>query len=194
MPRFELVTGPTLEPVTLAEAKNHLRYVDNDEDPLINALITSARLTVESQTARQLVTATWKLHLDFFPAGDIEIRKPPVASISSITYFDTQGDQQTWDASKYETDLVSEPARIRPAHNETYPSTRWHKLNAVTIEFVAGKAVDDVDQRAKQAILLLVAHAFENREAVSGRVMHDVPFAAACLIDSLRWTHYAGIF
>lgn len=192
--RFELDTAPTGEPVTLVEAKAHLRESSSDEDALITNLIKAARKRIEDETARQFVTATWKMHLDGFPSGDIQIRKCPVVSVSSITYYDTNGDQQTWASSNYETDLVNEPARIRPAYNVVYPSTRSHKLNAVTVTFVAGQSVASVDQRAKQAILVLLSHWWWNREAVSELGMHEVPMAAHYLIDSLKWTDYAGAF
>lgn len=194
MYRFELVTAPASEPVTRAEAKTHLRESSTDEDDLIDGLIVAARKLVEAQTSRQLVTATWRLHLDCFPAGDIQIRKSPIASISSITYYDTNGDSQTWASSNYETDLVSEPARIRPAYNVSYPSTRSGKPNAVTVQFVAGVAQGSVDQRAKQAILLLLSHWYENREAVVMGSFSELPMAAQSLINSLRWTAYAGVF
>lgn len=192
--RFELVTAPAQEPVSLSEAKTHLRYDDSDEDSLILRLIENGRRLIESYTSRQLVTATWKMHMDCFPRGDIQIRKCPVASVSSITYSDTNGSSQTWSSSNYQTDLVSYPARIRPEYNVVYPSTRLGKFNAVTVQFVAGEAVSAVPKQAKQAILIYVGHLFEHRELVGNAAFYELPFAFQALVDSLKWTDYAGAF
>lgn len=194
MSAFELVTPPAQEPVTLSELKEFLRYYDSDEDGLILDLGKTARLLFESHTDRQLVTATWKLHLDRFPAGDIQIRKVPVASVSSLTYYDTNGTSQTWDSDEYETDLVSFPAILRTAYGYSYPSTRSGKLNAVTIQFVAGQSVANVDRRAKSAILILTKHLFDNRDLVTPQSLTETPMAFQALVNSMKWTAYAGAF
>lgn len=194
MYRFELVTAPTQEPVSLQEVKDFLRYYDSDEDGLILDLARSARLLVESHTQRQLVTATWKLHLDRFPAGDIQIRKIPVTSVSSITYYDTNGTSQTWDSDEYETDMLTYPALVRAGYGYYFPSTRSGKLNAVTIQFVAGSSVSAVDRRAKTAILLLTKHLFDNRDLVTPETLTETPMAFQALVNSLKWTAYAGAF
>lgn len=182
---FELVTAPTQEPVSLSEVKDFLRYYDSDEDGLILSRMEAARLMIESRTQRQLVTATWKLHLPYFPMRDIEIRKVPVASITSISYYDINGVSQTWDSAEYESDLISFPAVIRTGYGYSFPSTRSDKLNAVSIQFVAGSTVANVDRRAKHAILFWVRWLFDNNEQ-DKRVAED-------FIDSLKWTAYAGV-
>ena len=63
-----LVTGPSVEPISLAEAKLHLRVDITDDDTLITGLIISARQRAETITRRSLCTQTWKLVLDQFPA------------------------------------------------------------------------------------------------------------------------------
>lgn len=188
--RFELVTSAASEPVTLAEAKSHLRVEHSDDDVLIASLVSTARELVESHTARQLVTADWKLHLDRFPHGDIEIRKCPVASVTSVTYYDENNTQQTWSTSLYQVDTVNEPARIRCEYNVTYPSTRSGKLNAVTVNFTAGQAVASVSDKAKHAILLLVSHWYENTEAAGPRNLYQAPLAVHSLVNAMKWTDY----
>lgn len=51
--------APAEEPVTLAEAKAHLRVSGTDEDAYIDALVKAARGRAESLTRRQLITATY---------------------------------------------------------------------------------------------------------------------------------------
>ena len=64
-----LVTAPASEPVSLTEAKAHLRLDSADDDSLITALIRSARETAEAHMRRALVSQTWRLSLDRFPAA-----------------------------------------------------------------------------------------------------------------------------
>lgn len=70
-----LVSGPASEPVTLAEAKLHLRVETGmtDDDTLISALIVAARQVAETITRRALITQTWRLVLDQFPAPGINV-------------------------------------------------------------------------------------------------------------------------
>jgi hypothetical protein len=62
-----LITPPASEPVTLAEAKAHLRLEIGDDDALVAGLVTAARQHVEDLIAQSLVTQTWQLTLDKFP-------------------------------------------------------------------------------------------------------------------------------
>ncbi len=68
-----LVTAPIEEPVSLAEAKLHLRVDYSNDDLLIAALITAARQHAENDTRRALVTQTWRQVLDQFPAPGVNI-------------------------------------------------------------------------------------------------------------------------
>lgn len=65
---LSLVTPPALEPVTLADAKLHLRESDTGQDTLITALITAARKAIEEKCRRSLITQTWMATLDQFPS------------------------------------------------------------------------------------------------------------------------------
>ena len=86
-----LIAAPILEPMTLAEAKLHLRVDGTDEDDLITALIVAARRRAEHLLTRALITQTWELTLDEFPAADIQLPKPGVLSIVSVKYLDSAG-------------------------------------------------------------------------------------------------------
>src|SRR3954453_3955872 len=104
------VTAPSTEPISTADAQLQCRVDASDEDALIDALVKAAREHVETFTHRALITQTWDLKLDAFPCtGEIWLPKPPVASVTSITYLDTTGVSQTWASSNYRTDLPSGP-------------------------------------------------------------------------------------
>jgi len=96
--KVSIVTQPTEEPLTLDEAKQHLRVDIEDDDSLILSLIKVAREYAETVTGRKLITQTWKYYLDDWPTDKdyIEIPFPPLQSISSITYTDYNGVVNTW--------------------------------------------------------------------------------------------------
>ena len=146
-------SAPATEPVTLAEAKAHLGVTISDDDARIQALIKAAREWVESTTGRALITQTWVAKLDTFPAGDIlKLPKPPIQSITSVGYVDTNGDDQTF--TGYTLDSIGE--RIFLKYGEDWPTTQDTE-NAVTITYVTGYgAAAGVPESIKQAIKLQV--------------------------------------
>lgn len=130
---------PGAEPISLAEAKDHLRLEGYaDEDTLVGGIRSAARAYVETFTTRQVVTASWQLTLDWFPSV-IELPHPPLQTVTSITYVDTAGDTQTLATSVYTVDNTGLIGRIYPAYNQSWPSTR-SQPNAVTVTYVAGYA------------------------------------------------------
>lgn len=184
--RMVRTVAPVTEPVHLDEVRDHLRVDITDDDTLIEALITAAREYVEQASRRALVTQTWRYNLDQFPAADeIELPRPPLKSVTSITYRDSDGTTHTLASSVYEVDTDSQPGRVRLAYGEDWPSDTLAETNPVRITFVAGYGdADDVPKRWKQAILLLVGHWYENREAVMvGSIPREIPFAVESLIN-----------
>ena len=190
---LSLVTAPTVEPLHLDEVKNHLK-VDADltaDDALIQGLIVAAREWAERYTRRALITQTWDLVLDGFPAV-IWVSKAPLQSITSITYTDSDGDSQTLSSSLYTVETPAGPTaqkgRIVPAYNEVWPTVRSH-INVVTVRFVAGygDTWNDVPQSIRQAMLLVIGEVYERREqAIVGTIINKVPMAAEVLAGPYR--------
>ncbi len=173
---LKLITASTVEPVTLIEAKTHCRVDGTDEDTLIAGLIVAAREYVEGYQNRALIAQTWELVLDAWPAGNaIEIPKPPLQSITSIKYKNSDGTESTWEATNYIVDTDSYLGKVVLADGAAWPSDELHPAGAIRIRFVAGYPPEgegeDIDyranvpQRVKQATLLLIGHWYENREA-----------------------------
>lgn len=170
---LSLVTAPTVEPLTLTEAKLQCRAPLDvpDEDALISDLIRTAREYVETATHRALLTQTWDWKLDAFPADGCAMALPManVTAVSSITYTATDGTSTAY--TTFATDLPVGPkaarGRILPNYSTYYPLTR-DVMNAVTVRFVAGygSSAATVPNGIKQAMKLLVGHWYYSREAV----------------------------
>lgn len=181
---LKINTQPTTEPVSLDEAKLHLRVDSTDEDVLIQSYIKAARIYAEKFQNRAFVTQTWDLWLDAFPSKDyLEIPLPPLQSITSIKYYDTANTEATMTASDYFVDVKSDPGRVCLAYGKTWPSTTLRDYNGVDITFVTGYGVAElVPENVKSAIKLLVGHFYEHREAMTDKSLSEVPMAVESLL------------
>ena len=182
---LKLITAPATEPVTLAEAKVHLRCGD-DEDALLGVLIQAAREHAEHQLGRALITQTWERVIDDFPAAEIELGMPPVASITQITYIDEAGDEQTLSNTLYTLDADTPPGWALPAEDADWPDT-LDTANAVRVRYTAGygAAATDVPQALRMWIALHAAAAYQAREAFNEKPLSINP-ALDGLIDPYR--------
>jgi uncharacterized phiE125 gp8 family phage protein len=184
-----LKTSPTSEPVTTAEAKTQCRVEVSDDDVFIDTLIAAARQFVENFTNRALITQAWYLKLDGFPcAGPIWLPRPPTASVTSVSYVDSAGGTATWAATTgYQLTQPAGPtasyARLRPAYGTVYPTVQYQP-ESVTVDYTCGYGgASSVPAAIKQAMLLLVAHWYANREAVTAKTaVHSVPMAFESLL------------
>jgi uncharacterized phiE125 gp8 family phage protein len=211
----QLITPPAVEPVTLPMAKLHLRVDFDDEDALIEGLISAAREYCEQVIQRAIYNQTYVLSLDQFNYGDwrstipmdrrnplrfsalwasmaLRLPMPRLVSVTSITYLDTTGTQQTLDPASYNVDNSSEPARITPAINLIWPTTDYYIPGSVKVTYVAGSYGDGVEidtcpASLRAAILLLVGAWYQNREAVSSLTMKTVPMAVDSLLNAYRF-------
>lgn len=182
---LQLITAPAAEPVTLAEAKLHLRVDTADEDALIGSLIAAARQRAEHELRRSLVTQTWERVLDAFPGAEIELGMGPVQSVTSILYADAAGITQTLASSAYVLDNVREPGWVLPAAGLAWPETAA-TVNAVRVRYVAGYGnAATVPSGIKQWMLLQIGAMYENRESVAMGSVTPMPFVSG-LLDPWR--------
>lgn len=180
--RSELTAAPATEPVALGDAKLHLRVSGSDEDDAITLAIERARTEAEDRLGRALITQTWTLYLDAFPDnGEICLPRPPVQSVSSVKYVDTDGTLQTWSSSNYVVDTSGERQRLYLAYEAFWPSIRAER-NAVRIEYVTGYgAASDVPAPFRAWMLLRIGDHYEHRETtVTGTIATKLQF-----VDSL---------
>lgn len=192
-----IITPPAEEPITVSEAKlsPSLRVDTATDDTAIGTLITAARKLAENYSLHALVTQTIELVLDGFPDGGIKVPMPPLQSVTSIKYIDTDGTEQTLAASLYAVDTDSIPGMIVPAYDETiWPSTR-DEINAVRVRYVAGfGGAAFVPEDIKAWIKIMVGTMYDNPQAVVvGQTVQSVPrnFIDALLDDYRAKAHVA---
>jgi uncharacterized phiE125 gp8 family phage protein len=180
-----LTAPPQAEPVSLAEAKAHLRITHNDEDALLGALIASARRVAEARTGLCFLAQGWTLFRDRWPEdGVIAIPLAPVAAVEELAVFSEDDEKAVIEASHYVVDFVSRPARLllRGSRQWQEPGRR---LNGIAIKLQAGfgPSAESVPQPLRQAVLILVAHYYAHRgdEAPPG-----LPTSAEALLTLFR--------
>ena len=159
-----LLAGPAGEPVSLAEAKALLKVDDTAEDGLITTLIGAARLHVEGTTGRALLAQSWRVVLDDWPPGGmVKLPVAPLMSVTSINAIDDNGASHEIALAQF----LSEPDRlIVPRVVVGMPVLQ--ERQGLEIDYVAGFGTEpeDVPADLRQALLGLVAHWFEHRDAV----------------------------
>lgn len=163
------ISGPQVEPVTVAEAKKHLRLTLNDDDHVIANAITSARQAVERDTGKSLITQTWRLKLDMWPKYGITLLHGPVQSVTSITYVNDAGSVTTWNTSEYDVLSDGIPGHIQPAWNYDWPEVRGD-YKGITVTYVTGygDTGSSVPYELRTAMLLRVEMFYdgENQQLV----------------------------
>ncbi len=184
-----VVVEPIEEPVTLAEAKKHLRVDHDDDDTLIMDRIVTARRSCEIEARRAFVTQTLEMSLEEWPGDeDIDLPWPPLQSVTSIKYIDIDGVTHTFDAANYVVYTNVEPGEVYLKWNAVWPSAQLQPGPSIAIRYVAGYGLATaVPALYKAAILLLVGHLYENREAVVvGTIATQLPMAVADLLNKER--------
>lgn len=181
--------SPDNEPLTLAEIKTHCRVDDTDDDDYLFGLIIAARRYAEEYTRRAFIRQTWRMKLQTFD-NVIEIPKPPLLSIDSFTYLDTNGNDQAVAASIYYVDTDSIPGAIRLSYGQAWPEHR-RQQDAITITYQAGygDVPSDVPAELRHGVKLLVAHWYEQREESvigSGLNVHHIPLGLKSLLGMHR--------
>lgn len=170
-----LITGPTVEPVTLAEVKANLR-IDADitaDDALLTSLIPAARQQAEHRTGRRFGVQTWLRAYDAFPSWSSMLPDPPVSEIVNIKYDDIAGTEQTLDPADYRLRPHSEPAVVLPI--KSWPAT-LAEPGAVRITYRCGLDATDARWASLRAwMLLAIGTWYHNREAGGAVQTHELP-------------------
>lgn len=192
--------GPLVEPVTLAEAKAHLRVDTSDDDAYIGTLITAAREWCEQYLDRTLVHTQWVMRFDRFPVdstADIELPRPPVVSSGTATsvtvaYTLEDGTTATYSTSLFRVDRASTPGAVKTNYAQTWPPHRQDD-NSVSVTWWAGygSSGTSVPAAIRHAMLMLIGFWYENRSTVLiGSISKQLEFAVESLLSSQKWGSY----
>lgn len=180
--QFQRLAGPGSEPVTLAEAKAHLRVDLGDDDAMIARLIAAAREWVEAASGRALMTQSWRMTLDAWPGGEtIPLVRPPVQAVAAVRVFDAAGAATLWASANYAMAFGAEPQRlVRVASSWPAPG---RARAGIEIDVTCGYgAAADVPASLRQAVLLKLAQLYERRGEDKG----ESPDAAWTLVAPFR--------
>lgn len=189
---LQVVSAPDYEPVTRAQAKRWLRIDDDitQHDAVIDMLITSMREHAENLTQRAFVSRQLRHTLPDWPwdreyGVKIELPYPPLITVDSFTYIDTDGVEQTLAADQYAVHDEYEPAFIIPAWEVTWPTIR-RVPNAIQILYTAGYAPGSPpDEAAHQEVLpaklkhwmeaKIATHNEFREQIVTGTIVNEIP-------------------
>ena len=183
-----LTSGPAVEPVTVSEAKAHLRIDGTADDVLIASLILTSRLHIESSLDLALITQSWTLIRDRWPnSTEVEIPMSPLQSIAAVRVKNASGAADVVPATSYLVDIASRPPRL--IWNAAARPNPGIRANGIEIDFTAGfgATAASVPAPLKHAISMLVAHWFEHRDPIEiGSDGARMPAAVSDLIQPFR--------
>ena len=182
-----LLSGPAVEPVTLAEAKSFLRVEHVDDDDVIAALIAGARVHVEAQTRRALITQSWRLIRDDWPYhGRIAVLPVPLRQLLAARVYRFDGSTQTIGVGTFVADIAAAPAVLSFASPPPAPGRVVAGIE-LDVEAGYGNAPADVPEELRQEIRILVAHWYENRGLIAaGAGVAVLPRTVTALIAPYR--------
>lgn len=187
-----LITPPASLPVTVDEAKRHIREIGTEQDAVIEGLIEAAVSHLDGWTGslgRCLVEQTWRADYGSF-CREMPLPLAPVTEIVSVTWRNEDGQLATVDSDDYllktEADGTSH-LRFRNAYS--FP-TGLYESDPINVTFKAGypevAGESTVPSAIKVAIMLMVGHWFNNRETASADAMQEIPFGAEVLLSTSR--------
>lgn len=185
---------PIVEPVSLDEAKRHLRRLDSYEDTTIQEYVTAARAWCEGYLGQSFVTQTWEYKLDKWPCGEVELPKGPVLAVSSVTYVASGSTATTLSSTAYIVSTGSN-GRVAPAYGTSWPTT-LKRPDAITITYQAGygtsaASTDSAASAAavpgtiKSAVKIYTGYLMQERDMNSTR-----PEAVVNLLDAASFGQY----
>ena len=193
-------TAPAVEPVTLSEAKAHLRVDTTTDDAYIGSLITAAREWCEQYLDRTLVHTQWVIRFDRFPPDgtmDIELPRPPMATAGTatavaLTFTYENGTTATYSTASYRVDRNGVPGTVKTLYGQTWPP-HLQDDNAISVTWWGGYGASgaSVPAAIRHAILMLVGFWYDNRSTVLvGSISNQLEFAVESLLSSQKWGSY----
>ena len=191
-----LTLAPTVEPISLDEAKRHLRIDidETDHDDYLQDLIVVARQRVETVTWRKLVTQTWTAYLSDWPGGEYielpfgtlqSVTPEVIDGVSGIKYTDSAGDTYSWVSTEYIVGTDYQKGRVTLADGYTWPNETLYPSNPIEIVFICGYGLAvSVPSQIKHAMKMIMSELFENREiSIIGTIQKEMETVNNLLSD-----------
>jgi uncharacterized phiE125 gp8 family phage protein len=199
------ISDPVGPALPIQAVQQHLRVVTDDDLLHITGLLYAATNWVEQYLGRALIQQGWELTLDSWPDrivlpstewqyrgydtpslnGWISLPRAPILSVTEVRYVNGSGISTVLSPSTYQLDRASAPGRLAPAYGTVWPSAQ-QRMSAITVTYLAGYGAswNDVPESIRHAIMMMVAHFYENREAVVvGTIASELPMAVPMLLD-----------
>ena len=187
MKTYQVITPASTYPVSLTEAKSHLKVDTTADDTYITSIIKAATQLSEEYTNRFFIdTVIDQTCSDF--AQLQTLFKSKVSAVAHVKYYDNDNSLQTLSATIYDTQLQYEPSQIQLAENQSFPSIT-KRNDAVVARYTVGygSAASDVPEIIKQAILLTIGNFYQNRNSVViGRIATELPQNSKWLLDTYK--------
>jgi uncharacterized phiE125 gp8 family phage protein len=186
MRTYQVITPASTYPVSLTEAKLHLKVDITTDDTLITNLIVAATQVSEEYTNRFFIdTVVNQTCSDFKELS--ELFKSKVSAVTHVKYYDSDNAQQVWASSNYVVNKEYEPCQINLVVDKSFPNIA-DRIDAVECRYTVGYGTaSDVPDVIKQAILLTLGNWYENRMSViTGRTTTEMPMSAKFLLDTYK--------
>ena len=178
---------PLEEPVTFEQGKVWLRVDNPDEYDLVSTLQVAARMIVEAETGRRLISQTWRLVMDAWPLDGLALKVPltPLISVEAVRLFDARSQPSLLSSDAFFVDAASDPGRIVFASPPPEPG---RKVSGIEVDVTAGygESADDVPAPLRQAVLLLMANWYAQRDNRDLRIDKGLPSEVMPLVAPYR--------
>lgn len=187
MKTYQVAIAASLYPVTLTEAKSHLKVDTTADDTYIESIIKAATQLSEEYTNRFFINTT----IDQTCSSFAELQtlfKSKVNNVQYVKYYDADNTLQTLSATVYDTQLNYEPAQIQLADGKSFPDIT-KRNDAVICRYTVGygSAASDVPEIIKQAILLTIGNFYQNRNSViTGKTATELPMNVKWLLNTYK--------
>lgn len=186
--------APTEETlVTLDEFKQFVR-VDVDEtvdDALMEAIINSSIEFCESYTGKSIALKTYeKVYKHQCDTTMLEVRKGDITELLSLTRKDSNGSEFEYDISEFEHYNYPQESQVNPLNEDTYIWSGTSRTRPLVLTFKSGYTYTTLPANLKNAIEMLAAHWYENRETVKIEEMTDVtemPFGVTTVLERYKY-------
>lgn len=186
------ISEPAAPAVPVAMLREHLRVSDAAQDVYVLGALSAATGYVERYLRRSLIAQVWRLDLDAWPTGPVELPFAPVIAVMEVRYIDPEGADVALDPGVWLFHPGLTPARLALAPGQEWPAVR-QQIAPISITYRAGygETWNAVPEDIRHAIMMMAAHFYENREAVVvGTTAAQVPAAVTALLEDHQLRHW----